>query len=292
MKLAVLIPDAAYAVEWRWAYDIEAQALVDAGAQVEPIRWTDERDLGAFDLILPLVAWGYHKDFERWLRLLDRLEAESAIVENPLPLLRWNGDKAYLAELGAKGVPTVPTMIVDLLDEQSLRRARDTLGCSDIVVKPPVSASAYGTFRLRERDPFPEPVRGWRMLVQPWIETITNSGEYSLIYFAGQFSHSVSKVPLPGEFRVQPEFGGIITRCDPPAGAQEVAVAALSAAPSPSTYARVDLIVGNDEGLQVMELELIEPALFLAQAPDACPSFARAVLAAAERAHEQPLADR
>lgn len=292
MRFAVLIPPADYATQWRWAYDIEAQALIDAGAHVEPVEWTDERDLSGFDLVLPLVAWGYHKDYPRWLRLLDRLEQQCARVENPIPLLRWNGDKAYLAELGAKGIPIVPSLVVDPLDEAAIERVRDTFGSRDIVVKPPISASAHGTFRLRCSDAFPEGVRGWRMIAQPWIETITSSGEYSLLFFGGEFSHAVSKVPVPGEFRVQPEYGGIISRCEPPPGAIAIAEAALAAAPSPAAYARGDLVVGNDGGLQLIELELIEPALFLEQARDACPSFARAIFAAAERAGEQPLADR
>ena len=292
MRFAILIPPADYSVEWRWAYDIEAKALVDAGATVEPVDWTDERDLAGFDLVLPLVAWGYHKDYRRWVNLLDRLERQGARVENKLPLLRWNGDKAYLAELASTGIPTVPSLVVEALDEASLDNARDRFGCGDIVVKPLVSASAYGTFRLRCGDRFPESVRGWRMLAQPWIGSITDTGEYSLIFFGGKFSHCVGKVPVPGEFRVQPEYGGLISRCEPPPGSVEIARTALAAAPAQATYARADLVVGNDGGLQLIELELIEPALFLAEAPDACPSLARAVFAAAERAREQPLTDR
>lgn len=293
MRLAILTPAADYPVEWRWAYDVEAGALAAAGAEVEPVVWSSGRDLGGFDLVLPLVAWGYHKDYARWLDLLDRLEGQRARVENPLPLLRWNGDKAYLAELGSLGVPTVPTLVVETLDEAALACARDFFRCAEIVVKPPVSASAHGAFRLAEDDAFPEPVRGRRMLAQPWISSITSTGEYSLMFFSGAFSHAVSKVPVPGEFRVQPEYGGIIARCDPPPEALAVALAALSAAPTPTTYARVDVIAGNNGEYQVIELELIEPALFLAQAPEVGPLFAAAVLAAAsQRLEKEPLANR
>ena len=293
MRIAILIPAADYPLEWRWAYDVEAEALAAAGAKVEAVVWNSGRDLSMFDLVLPLVAWGYHKDYQRWLGLLDRLESQGARVENPIPLLRWNGDKAYLAELGSLGVPTVPTLVVETLDEASLACARDFFRCADVVVKPPVSASAHGAFRLDKDDPFPDPVRGRRMLAQPWIESITSTGEYSLIFFAGVFSHSVSKVPVPGEFRVQPEYGGIIARCDPPPEALAVGLAALAAAPAPATYARVDVIAGNNGEFQVIELELIEPALFLAQAPEAAPLFAAAVLAAAsQRLDKEPLAYR
>ena len=207
-------------------------------------------------------------------------------------MLRWNSDKAYLAELGERGISTVPSIAVDALDEAALDAARDRFGADRLVVKPLVSASAYGTHVVGRDDPFPEAVRGWRMLIQPWLEAITDAGEYSLIYFDGSFSHSVSKVPRPGEFRVQPEYGGIIRRCEPPPGSLALAEAAIAAAPAACTYARVDLVVGNDGALQVIELELIEPALFMAEAPDSGPALAAAMMSAANRASEQPLPDR
>lgn len=286
MQVAFLVPDPEYQAEWRWAYDAEAKALIDAGIAVEPVPWTDPRDLAEFDLVLPLVAWGYHKRYADWLAFLDRLEREQLPVANSVPLLRWNSDKAYLAELGEKGIANVPTLAVASLDEQALAAARARFRCNDLVVKPPVSASAYGTFRLREGDAFPEAVRGWPMMVQPWVAGILDHGEYSLILFDGELSHALSKVPKSGEFRVQPEYGGIIQRCEPPPGSEALAQAALAAAPAPSSYARVDIVPGDSGELQIMELELIEPALFLDHAPEAGAAFARAILSAAERAHK------
>jgi glutathione synthase/RimK-type ligase-like ATP-grasp enzyme len=292
VKLAILIPEAEYSAEWRWAYDIEAGALIAAGAKVTPIVWSERFDPGEFDLVLPLIAWGYHKHFDRWCAALDRLEVAGARVQNPIRLLRWNGDKAYLAELYEKGVPVVPTEVADPLDDESLERIRTHFECADVVVKPPISASAYLTFPIRSGEPIPDSVRGRRMMVQPWLENITTSGEWSLLFFDGELSHSVSKVPVPGDFRVQPEYGGIIARCEPPDGAEEIARAALGAAPAPALYARVDLVMGNCGTLQVMELELIEPAFWLAQAPEAGALFASAILRAVERSSEKPLADR
>lgn len=292
MRIAILIPRADYSAGWRWAYDVEAGALSAAGAEVSPLRWDDPFDAAGFDLVMPLVAWGYHQHFDRWLSLLDRLEADGAPIQNPVPLLRWNSDKAYLAELCETDVPTVPTEVVERLDEAELDRTREHFQCADLVVKPPVSASAYRTFRLGPDDPVPDSVRGCRMMVQPWLPAIVDQGEWSLIFFDGRLSHSVSKLPAAGEFRVQPEHGGIIALCDPPEGAEQIALAALAAAPAPALYARVDLVVGNCGSLQVMELELIEPAFFMAQAPDSAAMFAEAVLSAAKRSSEQPLADR
>lgn len=284
MRLAVLTPAPDYRVPWRWAYDVEAAALEAGGLKVEPVTWNDGADLAGFDLVLPLVAWGYHRHVADWHAWLDRAEAAELPVANPVPLLRWNSDKAYLAELCAAGIPTVPSMVIDALDEESLDVARAAFG-DDLVIKPLVSASAYGTHRLGPADPIPDGVRGWRMLAQPWLSSITESGEWSLIHFDGRFSHGVAKVPRAGEFRVQPEHGGIVGRCNPPAGARDVAAAALAAAPTSSTYARVDLVRGNDGSLQVIELELIEPALWLEHAPDPR-AFPAAVRSAAERARE------
>ena len=282
MRIAFLVPPRDYAAEWRWAFEPEAAPLRNAGADVEPVPWTEFRDFGRYDLILPLIAWGYHERYAEWLTLLDRLDRARARIANPAEVLRWNGDKAYLAELGEKGIATVPTLAFASLSEPALAHAREQFGCADLVVKPAVSASAYGTFRLGPGDRLPEQVRGWRMLVQPWLERILDAGEYSLMFFDGRFSHAVSKVPKSGEFRVQPEYGGIIAPCVPPDGSVELGQAALAAAPSPTTYARIDIVVGNDGEFQIIELELIEPALFLDHAPEAGKAFADAVLAAAK----------
>jgi len=291
VKVAILVPEADYSADWRWAYDVEAQALVDSGADVTPIVWSEPFDASGFDLVLPLVAWGYHKHFDRWMAVLDRLEEQGARVRNPVPLLRWNSDKTYLAELYERTIPVVPTQVAEQLDEASLDAIRSHFGCTDLVVKPPVSASAYLTFRIGPGDSIPEPVRGRPMMVQPWLESITTTGEWSLLFFDGQLSHSLSKVPEPGDFRVQPEHGGIVERCDPPAGAEAVARAALAAAPAPALYARVDLVAGNCGTLQVIELELIEPALWLDQSHEAARRFADAVFSAASQPSEQPLAN-
>jgi len=254
--------------------------------EVVPLPWTETGEANGFDLVMPLVAWGYHQRYREWLELLDAFARRSTPVANPVSLLRWNGDKSYLKELSNSDVASVPSLSVTELDEMHLEEARQQFGCDRLVIKPLVSASAYGTYILARGDPVPEPVRGWRMLVQPWIEAIVDSGEWSLIFFDGVFSHAVAKVPIAGEFRVQPEYGGIIRRCDPPYGAVALAESALAAAPAPSTYARVDIVEGNGGGLQVIELELIEPALFLDQAPEAAPRFAEAVHSAVLRARQ------
>jgi len=283
MRVAVLVPDPGFPEPYAWTYDVEAAILGKVGIEVEPVAWTEVGEVKGFDLILPLVAWGYNRDYPRWLRLLKRAEVERWPLLNPSALLRWNGDKNYLRELGAKGIPTVTTVEVSVLDSTSLGAAAAKLGAVDLVVKPPISGGAFGTYRLRADDPIPDAVAGQRMMVQTFQPTIT-AGEWSIILFGGKFSHAVIKTPAAGEFRVQPHLGGTDQYAVPPRGAVALAQAALAAAPAPALYARVDMIATATGALNVMELELIEPALFLHHAPDKGVAFASAVRTAAAAA--------
>ena len=285
MRIAVLVPAPDYPEPWRWAYDVEATALIDAGASVEPIVWSGAGDLGGFDAILPLVAWGYHLDYARWLDFLDRAERTGLPLINPSALLRWNSDKAYLAELGAAGVPTVPTLVAESCCETDLDEARLRFACERLVIKPPVSASAMGAHLLGPGDELPAESRGKPMIVQPLIEAISRSGEFSLMLFDGEYSHAVVKRPRSGDFRVQEYRGGETRPCDaPPSGSIELAQAALAAAPAAATYARVDIVPDDEGTLRIMELELIEPSLFLDHAPDGDAAFTKAILSAVRTA--------
>ncbi|HEX6783992.1 MAG TPA: hypothetical protein VF098_04985 [Sphingomicrobium sp.] len=284
-RIAVLVPDPDYPEPWRWTYDPQAKALQAVGADVEPIAWTGIGDVSAFDLILPLVAWGYHTDYPRWLALLDRAEAERWPMINPPELLRWNGDKAYLAELASLGVSTVPTLAVESCSDADLEQARREFGTDWLVIKPPVSASAMGTHRLGPSDDLPKDSARRPMIVQPLLEEIGRTGEFSLMLFGGDYSHAVVKRPKSGDFRVQEYHGGVTTACNaPPAGAIELAQQALAAAPARATYARVDIVPDDGGTLRIMELELIEPSLFLDQVPAASAAFSRAILSSARTA--------
>lgn len=284
MRIAVLVPDPDYPEPWRWAFDVEAGALIAAGCTVEPIAWTKLQDVSSYDLVLPLVAWGYHLDYGRWLTLLDRAETERWPMINPPALLRWNGDKAYLAELAERGVSTVPTLAVEACCDADLEEARRRFESDWLVIKPPISASASGTHRLGPNDDLPlESVRR-PMIIQPLIEEIERTGEFSLMLFDGEFSHAVVKRPKSGDFRVQPHLGGVTLPSRAPPGAERLARQALAAAPADATYARVDIIPDDEGTLRIMELELIEPALYLDHSPDGGAAFTNSILKLAQKA--------
>jgi glutathione synthase/RimK-type ligase-like ATP-grasp enzyme len=285
MRIAFLVPAPGYPEPWRYTFDPEAEALIAAGAEVEPIAWTEAGDLSGYDLVLPLVVWGYHLDYSRWLDLLDRAERESWRMVNPPALLRWNSDKAYLPELADRGVPTVPSLAVESCCDADLDEARRRFGSDWLVIKPPVSASAVGTHRLGPKDDLPAGSRAKPMIIQPLIEEIANAGEFSLMLFDGEYSHAVVKRPKSGDFRVQEYLGGATLPCmAPPAGAVRLAQAALAATPAEAAYARVDIIPDDEGTLRIMELELIEPSLFLDHAPDGGAAFSRSILSRVQTA--------
>lgn len=246
--------------------------------------WTDTGDLSGFSLILPLLAWGYQRDVAGWYALLDRLEREALPVANPARVLRWNSDKAYLAEMAAAGVPTVPTMMREAMNDAALDSARSLFGTNRLVIKPPVSGGADGTFLIGASDPLPAEAVGRRMLIQPYLPAIAAEGEMSLFFFGGRYSHAISKHPANGDFRVQEQFGGSERRIDPPAEALAMAETVFAATEeimdhTPLTYARVDMLRDEDGNFRLMELEAIEPSLFLHFAGDQGALLADAVRA-------------
>lgn len=280
-RVAILIPAPDYEEKWQPAFARKAAALTAAGLIVEQRVWTDPGDLTGYDLVLPLFAWGYQRDVAAWYALLDRIESEGLPVVNPVPVLRWNSDKAYLAELGAKGVAVVPTVEVDALDDARLAEAMAELGVDEVVIKPAISGGADGTHRVAPGTPIPADALGQRRLVQPLMQGILTEGEFSLFFFAGKFSHAIVKRPASGDFRVQEQFGGRETVWDASdAAPQRLAAAALAAAPAPPVYARVDMVGDAAGTLHIMELELIEPSLFLHHAPDKGAAFGLAVYGA------------
>jgi glutathione synthase/RimK-type ligase-like ATP-grasp enzyme len=256
--------------------------LVDAlrATGLDPVVevWTDPSvDWSAYDAVLLRSVWDYHlryDEFTEWLGLVDKAGVP---VFNDSDLVRWNGDKRYLVELRERGVAIVPSQIAA---GDCLREVVAGLNGQEIVIKPTVSASAHHTVRgvagsdelSRAMDDLPDTV----YLVQPFQPEIVADGEWSLMFIDGEYTHAVVKRPAAGDYRVQVMFGGESTPIDPSPAVLESAQAALAAAGSTPLYARVDGVIVNGRFL-LMELELIEPYLFLPEFPEATEKLATAV---------------
>jgi len=252
--------------------------LEAAGLTVEPRGWMDEVEaLAAYDVVLPLLVWGYHVDFD-WQAQVRKWAAAGVPLHNPASVLSWNADKLYLQRLEAAGAPIVPTIFVDRVTEEALNDAAAKFGTDRLVAKPQVSAGAFQTIRWSPGQPFADGPEGAAM-IQPYLPAIETAGEVSLLYFNGRFSHAISKVPQPGDFRVQPEYDGIISAYEPSAEEFAAAEASLGAVEEDLLYARVDLVCGLDGKPALIELELVEPDLYLGYDEGAPARFAQAVAA-------------
>ncbi|MFZ5666512.1 MAG: ATP-grasp domain-containing protein [Pseudomonadota bacterium] len=283
MRICILIPDAADLTrydDWQDQAVVIEPLLAAHGLTVEWRAWTDSAPIEA-DLVLPLMAWGYHRALPRWLAQLDRWQGVRFL--NPLEILRWNTDKRYLLELAQRGVAIVPTRFHERLDAAAVDEARTAFGTADLVVKPPVSAGSDHTWLLRDGAPCPPQALGRAMLVQPMMPMIASEGEYSLFWLAGEFAHAILKRPKSGDFRVQGQFGGQSQAIEPPAAARDLALATLGAIDANLLYARIDMVGDGQGGYALMEIELIEPWLSLDRTADGGKAFAAAIAAAARQ---------
>jgi glutathione synthase/RimK-type ligase-like ATP-grasp enzyme len=221
----------------------------------------------AYDAVVLRSSWDYHLRTQEFLAWLDDLERRAACVFNPVPTLRWNATKTYLADLSAAGIPVVPTVWIDAGAGTKLGEVIEDRGWPEAVVKPTISATAYETWRVAGGPTWDDVARFARllglrsMMVQRYLPSIEVDGELSLVFLGGRYSHAVRKRPLPGDFRVQHEFGGTIEAATASGRLVEVAARALAETPDSCLYARVDGCVEDDRFL-LMELEVVEPSLF------------------------------
>lgn len=277
-RIAILTPDPgdeAHKGRWRDVLERNAAPLRRAGHEVEGLVWTAPGGHGGFDLVLPLLAWGYHRLQERWIEATKAWESQGVPLWNPPSVLRWNADKTYVGRLAERGAPVVPTLYVERVDESVLAGAAAEFGTAAVVAKPLASSTAFRTIRWPRHAASDGPEGA--AMVQPYLQSIETVGELSLIYFDGRFSHAVRKVPQAGDFRVQPEFDGIITPHAPSAAERAAAEAVLAAVDESLLYARIDLVFGSGGTPELMELEAIEPDLYLGFDPARGAAFARAV---------------
>ncbi|HEX6106214.1 MAG TPA: hypothetical protein VFZ26_11570 [Gemmatimonadales bacterium] len=267
-------------------------ALAVHGLAAEPVVWDDPA--AAWDRYAAVVirsCWDYHLDVDRFDAWTRHLEARGISTWNPPDVLRWNARKTYLRELESAGVPAVPTRYPSGTASQDLDDILEDAGWTEAVVKPVVSASARETWRAglgRAEDGarFRRLVARIPLMVQPYLPEIEREGEWSFCFFGGAYSHAVLKRPRAGDFRVQADHGGAYHGRAAPPSLVDQAAAALAAARRRTVYARVDGCV-VDGVLRLMELELLEPGLFLAMDPAAPDRFARAIAGATASARGQ-----
>jgi len=260
-------------------------ALARVGIRAEPAVWSD-RSIAweSFDAVVIRSCWDYHLRVAEFFDWLARLEAANVRTWNPPSLVTWNADKRYLLDLARRGVPTIPTMIALRGRPRDVEAIVHAEGWQRVVVKPAISASGHEThaftspFDVEARATIARVASLSDVLVQPFVEEIPRDGELSFTFIDGRFSHATLKRARPGggEFRVQTEHGGSVAKTEAEPALVEQAARVLDAIDAVPLYARVDGVVRGGD-LLLMELELIEPNVFLAARPGAADDFAAAI---------------
>ncbi|MFT4089262.1 MAG: hypothetical protein QM645_00925 [Asticcacaulis sp.] len=269
-SLLILTPDPSYKTHSRWTavVDVYRDALSGLGVDIFTQPWSEPlmRD---YDLVCPLVVWGYHNMPDEFRKALAYIKAKGHKLLNPAEIIAWNLDKHYLRDLAQSGIRTIPTAFADSLTPEVIAAARADFGVTDLVIKPTISAGSKDTFILRDEHIPPTEGDG-PFMIQPFMPAIQTEGEWSLLFYGGNFSHAVLKTPKSGDFRSQPDYQAHLRSLPVPPEALELAHEALDYAGGRSLlYARVDM-VRNAQGMPcLMELELIEPDLYLTYDADA-----------------------
>ena len=277
-------------VTWEIA-DVEAlfaddrrliEALMERGVEAEPVAWTDpEVEWDAYDAAVLRSTWDYVDRLPRFLEVTAGIDRSRCTLLNPADAVRWNADKHYLDDLDRLGVPIVPLVRGTSAAAARLRASVDRMGWKELVVKPAIGVGGSGVVRTtvpgleRVLDALPPETE---VMVQPFAGAILEEGELSFIILGGSLSHVLRKRPASGDFRAHGIYGGTVAPMDAaPEDAARVA-AMLSRLPFDLLYARVD-VVRLDDRLCVLELELIEPMLYLDLAPGSAGRLADSTVA-------------
>ena len=259
-------------------------ALEARGVRARMAAWNDPReDWDAPVATVVRSTWDYPRRADVYLAWIERV-ARAGPLWNPADVLRWNVHKSYLRELAGKGHPIVPTVFLERGERNGLADVLAGRGWTDAVVKPAVSAASFRTLRVRTgvsgelargEAHLAELLRERDVLVQRYAPAVETSGERALVWIDGELTHCVRKSPrfAGGEERVSGALA-------PDADERELALALLERFLPGLLYARIDLVRDEHGAPQLMELELIEPSLFLVQHP---PALARLVDALVER---------
>src|SRR5277367_1824176 len=211
------------------------QPLAERGIHADSAVWSDPTyDWASCDIVVIRSCWDYHLRISDFLRWIDSLQARNVPVWNRPATIRWNADKIYLRELEAKEISIVPTLWFEPGPAISLAEELRKACWEQAVIKPRISATAHRT-RLIHADEanaaqslFDDLRSGPGVMVQQFMHAILSEGEWSLMFFAGEFSHAVLKTPKSGDFRVQHDFGGKERIAQPPAFVLQAATEALN----------------------------------------------------------------
>jgi hypothetical protein len=197
-SLAILCPETEYELDWNPSFADLSDALSTVGIAAYAVPWPDSASHRP-DAVSPLLAWGYQRKLAKWSGLLDGFSGKSVMINSP-ELLRWNSAKHYLFDLEGAGIPIVPTIYRSSATRNDLPAVFREFDTQALIIKPVVGAASEGLMKITS--PGEAPPIMTDVLIQPFLESVCEHGELSLVYFSGTFSHAVCKMPRAGDIRV------------------------------------------------------------------------------------------
>ena len=263
--------------------EIKSRELIAAAGESQNItfetEYWDERNLPSrgYDLAIIRTCWDYHERPQQFVETLEAHERAGLRVFNAPSVVKWNARKTYLKELGDCAIPTI---WVERVDGVAIAQAFEALDAHELIVKPQIGAGSRNTVRI-ERSAWTEAhlVDGPKSaaMIQPFLQAIETEGEWSLFWFGDVYSHAIRKMPARGDWRANIPGETHFVAATPSREAMHVAEFARMRAPSDLLYVRIDLVLGDDAQWRVIEIEAIEPYLFLDFAPEGARTFVDAI---------------
>ena len=263
-------------------FHLSFEPMLKLGWRVDTVAWRSRADWDDYDAVYICTPWDYPEHLPQFLEVLEAIESSRALLINDLALVHWTLEKTYLRDIEQRGGTIVPTVWYEGIESANTGEFFAIHGTNKVVIKPTVGANAKDTFVLTE------PLDDDRLqalrqiyakrpfLVQPFIENIQSEGEYSLFFFGGEYSHAIQKIPKAGDFRVQEEHGADIQAVEPAKALLDIAGTLFNSVRPLPTYGRGDWVRDNAGNFLLMELELIEPSLYLRTDSGAAARFALA----------------
>lgn len=259
------------------------EALESRGLSVHRTHWDDpEYDWSSTQYALFRTTWDYFERYPEFSAWMAHAEKHTRLI-NPPDIIRWNLDKRYLLDLEERHVHLPPTRAIQKNTTSSLLELILASGWEECILKPVISGAARHTYRItpanaaQHEDIFRRLIAEEHLLLQEFQHHILSEGELSLMVFGGEYSHAVRKRARKGDFRVQDDHGGTVHAHTTTPEEIRFAVAAVAACPRPPCYARVDIVKDNTGQLSLVELELVEPELWLREDARAARRLADAV---------------
>lgn len=260
-------------------HDQMMEALVPAFAaedmDIEAVSWSAEgANWADYDAAIIGTTWDYWDHYSDFIKTLEVIESQTRLF-NSKAVAEWNSNKRYLQELSAKGITTIDTLWRDHVRQSDLDEAFEQFGTPRLVIKRQIGAGADGQHLVDQRSR--DFVSDRPVMIQPYLRSVAERGEVSLVYVEGSLSHALLKQAKRGDYRVQSIYGGTEATFEPDAAMTAFADGVIAALDEVPLYARIDIIWDEAGALRLIEIEMVEPFLYPLQGPDLGPRLAAAV---------------